>query len=99
MENLFKKNKKAQVGSLQQIAITLLIVGIVLGFTMIFLSDFYDEIDDDDTEAKEAVNDTISAIAKIPAWLGLIVLLLIIGILLSIVFAVLPRGATGGGTV
>jgi len=99
MENLFKRNKKGQVGSLQQIAITLLIVGVVLGFTMIFLDDFYDEIDDDDTEAKEAVNDTITAIAKIPNWLGLIVLLLIIGILLSIVFSVLPRGATGGGTV
>jgi len=97
MENLFKrKPKKGQVGSLQQIAITLLIVGVVLGFTLIFLQDFYDDIDSTDTEAKDAVNKTIGAISKIPAWLGLIVLLLIIGILLSIIFAVLPRGATGG---
>lgn len=40
----------------------------------------------------------ITAENKIPAWLSIIVILVIVGILLAIVFTVLPRYSSGGGT-
>lgn len=46
-------------------------------------------------EACEAVSDVINATGTIPEWLPIVVILLIVGILLVIVFKVLPSG--GGG--
>jgi len=50
-------------------------------------------------EACGGVESTIEATETIPAWLTIVVLLLIVGILLAIVFRVLPTatGKTGGG--
>lgn len=44
----------------------------------------------------DAVEDTVTAMGKIPTWLAIIVILGIVGILLSIVFKVLPTGGSGG---
>jgi hypothetical protein len=41
--------------------------------------------------------DTVDATKKIPTWLAIIVILLIVGILLAIVFSVLPSSGGGGG--
>ena len=46
-------------------------------------------------EGCEGVNATINAINKIPTWLPIIVILAIVGIILAIVFSVLPKA--GGG--
>ena len=57
-------------------------------------------------EACSGVETTVAATAKIPTWLSIIVILAIVGILLAIVFKVLPSGGGGfsfgrgsGGTV
>ena len=86
-------NKKAQLGTLQTIIITLVVVGIVLGIGFLVLEEFYDQMTAG-TEAALAVNETIVAMATIPAWLSIIVILAIVGILLAIVFSVLPRAGT-----
>jgi hypothetical protein len=46
------------------------------------------------TVAFDAINSTIQAITVIPTWLSIIVIIAIVGILLTIVFSVLPRGQT-----
>lgn len=48
-------------------------------------------------EACGAIEDTVNATNKIPTWLSIIVILLIVGILLAIVFSVLPSSGGGGG--
>ena len=85
------KSKKGQLGSLQQIIITLVVVGIVLGVGFMVLEEFQDAMTAG-SQAEQGVNATVTALAKIPTWLGIIVILAIVGILLAIVFAVLPRG-------
>jgi len=86
-------SKKGQLGTLQNIVITLVVIGIVLGVSFMVLEEFRDQMSAG-SEAYEGVNDTITAVKKIPTWLGIIVILAIVGILLAIVFSVLPRTTT-----
>ena len=95
MESLLKA-KKAQIGTLQTIIITLVVIGIVLGIGFLVLEEFMDQMDAG-SEAEAGVNDTITALGEIPEWLTIVVILAIVGILLAIVFSVLPRA--GGGSV
>ena len=90
MKSLLIKSKRGQLGTLQTIIITLVVVGIVLGIGFLVLEEFADQLDDA-SQAQAGVNDTITALAKIPTWLSIIVILAIVGILLAIVFSVLPR--------
>ena len=87
------RSKKGQIGTLQNLVITLVVIGIVLGIGLLVLGEFYDQMTAG-TEEALAVNETIVAIGKIPGWLSIIVILAIVGILLAIVFSVLPRGGT-----
>ncbi len=86
-------NKKAQLGNLQGIVITLVVIGIVLGIGFMVLEEFMDQMSAG-SEAESGVNETIQAVKKIPTWLSIIVILAIVGILLAIVFSVLPRATT-----
>jgi ribose/xylose/arabinose/galactoside ABC-type transport system permease subunit len=88
-----KEHKRAQLGSLQTIIITLVVVGIVLGIGFLVLEEFSDQLTDG-SDAQAGVNDTITALKKVPTWLSIIVILAIVGILLAIVFSVLPRSGT-----
>ena len=97
MRLLPKMQNKGQLGTLQSIVLTLVFVGIILGVGFLVLEEFYDQMTST-SEAADAVNETIFAMKKIPEWLGIIVILAVVGILLAIVFAVLPR-ARGGATV
>jgi hypothetical protein len=45
-----------------------------------------------------AIVDTINVIKKVPTWLSIIVILAIVGILLAIVFSVLPKAGVGGSS-
>ena len=91
---LLPKNKKGQLATLQSIVLTLVFVGIILGVGFLVLEEFYDQMTST-SEAADAVNETIYAMKKIPEWLGIIVILAVVGILLAIVFAVLPRARSG----
>ena len=84
-------NKKAQIGTLQNIIITLVIIGIVLGVGFLVLEEFSDQLTAG-TEGSDAVLNTTDALAEIPSWLSIIVIVAIVGIVLAIVFTVLPRG-------
>jgi len=83
-------HKKGQLGTLQTIIMTLVVVGIVLGIGFLVLEKFMDQMDAG-SEAEAGVNETIQALAEVPTWLSIIVILAIVGILLAIVFSVLPR--------
>lgn len=85
------RSKKGQIGTLQSIIITLVIIGIVLGVGFLVLEEFQDEMTSG-SEAEQGVNDTVQALAEIPSWLSIIVIIAIVGIILAIVFTVLPRG-------
>lgn len=85
-----KMNKKGQIGTLQSVIVALVTVGILLGIAFMVLEEFRDNMTAG-TNAYSGVNDTINALNNIPTWLGIIVILAVVGILLAIVFSVLPR--------
>jgi len=82
-------NKKGQLGTLQGIVLSLVIIGILLAAAFLILSEFKSEVTSD-TAATHAIGNTTAALSKIPSMLGLIVLIAVIGIILAIVFNVIP---------
>jgi len=95
MKSLTKSlTRRGQIGTLQSIILTLVVIGIILGIGFLVLEEFEDQMDAG-SAAESGVNDTIHALKEIPEWLTIIVILAIVGILLAIVFSVLPR-MTGG---
>ena len=86
------KSKKGAIGTLTNVIITLVTIGIILGIGFLVLENFRDQMTSG-TEAYSGVNETIVALVTVPTWLGTIVLLAIIGVLLAIVFSVLPRSS------
>lgn len=87
MKNLLK-DKKAQ---LQSVIVSLVIIGIVLGIGFLVLEEFSSKTVAG-SESKLAVNDTIVALGELPDWLDIIVIIAIVGILLALVFAIMPSG-------
>ena len=83
-------NNKGQLGNLQGIILTLVVVGILVGVGFLVLEEFEDQMTDG-SDAASGVNDTIQALKKVPTFLPVIVIIAIVGILLAIVFASLPR--------
>lgn len=83
-------NKKGQLGNLQGIILTLVVVGILVGVGFLVLEEFEGQMTAG-SDAALGVNDTIQAMKKIPTFLPVIVIIAIVGILLAIVFASLPR--------
>jgi len=95
------QNKKGQLGNLQGIVLTLVVVGILIGAGFLILEEFRDEIEEIATENTSAtsyrgVNDTIEAMTTIPDLLGLIILVAVVGIILAVVFNVIPTGRVSG---
>lgn len=88
------KSKKGQIGNLQAVITTLVVVGILLGVGFLVLEEFMGQMAPG-SEAESGVNETIQALKKVPTFLAIIVIIAVVGILLAIVFAVLPRQTTG----
>ncbi len=84
------KDKRGQLGNLQGIIITLVVIGIVLGVGFLVLTEFQDSMTAD-SEAYNATGDVVEAMTKVPTWLGVIVIIAIVGILLAILFRSLPQ--------
>ena len=89
----FNKGKKGNLAILQTAFMSLFIIAILLGVVLTVLSKFYDKLTVDSTAA-QAVNTTIGAIADIPGWLPIIVIMIVAVVVLYYVFAVMPRGRT-----
>ena len=93
MQSLLK-NKKGQLANLQGVIMSLVFIGIFLGVGFLVLSEFMDQMDTG-SDAEDGVNDTIQAMKVIPSWLSIIVIIAIVGLLIAILFAVMPRTAGG----
>lgn len=88
-------NKKGQLGNLQGIIMTLVVVGIVLGAGFFILGEFMDEATDlGQQSAVDGVNETINALDTVPNLLPLVVLIAMVVIILALVFTI--PGARGG---
>ena len=91
-------NTLGQLGGLQSIVLALVIIGVLLGAAFLIMADFQSEVDSqtgsDQSVASQAVNDTVNAINKVPAFLGIIALVVIVAILLVILFNSFPRTGT-----
>jgi len=101
MKSILEMNKKAQLGNLQGIILTLVIVGILIGAAFFILEEFLSQaetISDDGVNASsyQGINDTITAMQTIPELLGLIILIAVIGIILAVVFNVIPGARVSG---
>lgn len=83
-------NKKGQLGNLQGIIITLVVIGIVLGVGFLVLTEFQGSMDEG-TSAYNATGEVVTALEKVPTWLGVIVIIAVVGILLAILFRSLPQ--------
>jgi phosphotransferase system glucose/maltose/N-acetylglucosamine-specific IIC component len=84
------RNKRGQLGNLQGIIMTLVVVGILVGVGYLVLSKFMEQMDAG-SDAEAGVNATIQAFDTIPEFLPIIIIVAVVGILLAIVFSVLPR--------
>jgi len=89
-------NKKAQVGlgNLQNIVWLLVVIGIMLAIGLVVLAEladndsmrtYSDTVNYTTNEAGVAVNETINAIAEVPGWLSIIVIVVIAAIILGLV--------------
>jgi len=96
-----KMDKKGQLGNLQGIVLTLVVVGILIGAGFLILEEFRTQVESTATDGNaspsyQGVNDTITAMQNIPNLLGLIVLIAVVGIILAVVFNVIPGARVGG---
>ena len=87
--------KRAQLGNLQGIILALVVVGILLGAAFLILDEFQQQVEVNST-AELAINQTQTALLTVPNLLGLIVLIAIVGIILQIVFNVIPGARVSG---
>jgi len=91
-------NNKGQLGNLQGIILTLVVVGVLLGAGFFILGTFAEEINarNDYTNGTTflAVNNTIGAMENIPNLLPLVVIIAMVVIILALVFTI--PGARGG---
>ena len=95
------KSKKGQLGDLQGIVLTLVIVGILIGAGFFILEEFRTQAgqiaaEGVAAESYQGINDTITAMTTIPELLGLVVLIAVIGIILAVVFSVIPGARVSG---
>jgi len=101
MRKQLSLNKKGQLGGLQGIVLTLVIVGILIGAAFFILEKFREqakEISSDgvNSSAYIGINDTIVALKTVPDLLPLVVLIAVIGIILAVVFNVIPGARVSG---
>jgi len=85
-------NKKGQVGvgAVPNFVWALVLIGIFVGIGIIMLAKFREQTTD--TDAITAINFTIGAVDDIPGWLGLLVVMLMAGIVVSLVVIFKNRG-------
>ncbi len=92
------RDKKGQLGNLQGIILALVVVGILIGAAFFILDEFLAQAIaiDSGGSAVTGINQTIIALLTVPDLLGLIVLIAMVGIILAIVFNVIPGARVSG---
>lgn len=87
-------NAKSQLGNLQGIILTLVVVGVLIGAAFFILGEFQDQVSDlGQTQAVQGINDTVNALDNVPSLLPLVVLIAMVVIILALVFTI--PGARG----
>jgi len=82
-------SKKGQLGNLQGIIMTLVVVGILVGSAFFVLGEFMDQAEDlGQQSAVDGINETIDAMDTIPNLLPLVVLIAMVVIILALVFTI-----------
>jgi len=78
--------KKGQmgIGNLQNVVWLLVVIGIMLAIGLVVLSELKDT-SSVEGDAETALNETIDAVAEIPGWLTIIVIVVIAAIILGLV--------------
>lgn len=92
-------DKKGQLGNLQGIILTLVVVGVLIGAGFFILGEFADQVSEQATgginsSAFQGINETIDAFDTVPNLLPLVVLIAMVVIILALVFTI--PGARGG---
>lgn len=83
------KFKKGQLGNLQGIIMSLVVVGILIGAGFFVLGEFMDQaVDLNVSEATDGINDTIGALQTVPDLLPLVALIAMVVIILALVFTI-----------
>jgi hypothetical protein len=81
--------KRGQLGNLQGIILTLVVVGILIGAGFFILGEFMDQtVALDQPDATKGINDTITALETVPDLLPLVVLIAMVVIILALVFTI-----------
>jgi cell division protein FtsX len=82
-------SKKGQLGNLQGIIMSLVVVGILVGSAFFVLGEFMDQAEDlGQQPAVDGINETIDAMDTIPNLLPLVVLIAMVVIILALVFTI-----------
>lgn len=82
-------SKKGQLGNLQGIIMSLVVVGILVGSAFFVLGEFMDQAEDvGQQSAVDGINETIDAMDTIPNLLPLVVLIAMVVIILALVFTI-----------
>jgi len=100
MRNILDSNKKGQLGGLQGIILVIVVVGILLGAGFFIMEEFLHQAESisgsNTSTSYQAINATIDAMTTIPSLLGLVILIAVIGIVLAVVFNVIPGARVSG---
>ena len=87
-------DKKAQsgLGGLSGTAITLMITGIILMFSVVIISEFGSlDVIEAGSDAEGAYNDTVDTVTEFSGWLPIVGLLAIAGIIIFLIVRSFPR--------
>lgn len=93
----FNMGKKGQLGNLQGIILSLVVVGVLIGAAFFILGEFQDQTTlitgDAGSPTVQGINDTVNALGTVPDLLPLVVLIAMVVIILALVFTI--PGARG----
>jgi len=90
------KTKKGQI-TLMGLIVGMVTIGIILGVGLLVLGEIKDQTTEGSAEYS-GINSTAVAVGTITNWLPMIITLSIVGVLLGLVFYLVPRQEEGGGT-
>ena len=83
-EKFVKDTRGQTMGSLPGIVLGFVILAIILGVGLLVLDEFSGQLDPG-SAAQTAVNETIAAVAEIPGWLPILVIVIIAVVIIALV--------------
>jgi hypothetical protein len=98
MRNILEmKDKRGQIGTLQGIVLSLVIIGVLIGAAFLVMGEFEQEVENtsgNGSKAYENIGKVIDAMGKVPQFLGLVVLIAVISVIVALIFNAFPGART-----